>query len=117
MTMLEKLKAGFGKKAAHKQTSELDVYKKRLKGIVYEDELINELAPVFAKLAGQEGFEKVWELIESKERQLEVVAGGDWTTSTTTGDEEEETSTSTDGEDGTQTLSAEEILAAKYKTQ
>lgn len=113
MSMFDKLMGGFGKKAETQHTDALEVMKKKLAGIVYDDELVNELAPIFAKLSTHEGFDKVVELLESKEAQLEKVAGGEWTHQETDGDSNKENKSS-DEDDKSETLSAEEILAQKY---
>lgn len=110
---LSKLLAGFGKKAEKNQTGALEVYKQKLAGIVYDDEVVEELAPIFAKLSTQEGFDKVFALLEAKEQQIEKIAGGEWTT-----DSEEDVvldPMQSDKPTQTKTLSAEEILAQKYK--
>lgn len=111
---LSKLLAGFGKKAEKSQTGALEVYKQKLAGIVYDDELVEELAPIFAKLSTQEGFDKVFALLEAKEQQIEKIAGGEWTTDN---DEDDVVldPIESDKKTQTKTLSAEEILAQKYK--
>ena len=116
MSWIDKLTQGFSKKAEHEQTSALDVMKTKLKGIVYDDELVDELAPIFAKLSTNEGFDKVVELLETKEAQLEMVAGGQWTKQTTNNDESSNSSDK-DEEENNETLSADEILARKYKSE
>lgn len=64
----------FKSKAQTKQTEDLTKLKEQLKVIVYDDELVDELAPVIAKLKAVEGFDKVWELVEAKEKQIEALA-------------------------------------------
>lgn len=110
---------GFRKKAEHQQTSQLDVYKEKLMGIVYDEDLVNELAPIFAKLHGQEGFDKVWEVIEGKETQLEALAGGDWNKEPDEDDEDEESivPNKKPKEESPTFKSAEEMLAEKYATK
>lgn len=115
MSWLDKMMGGFNKKAEHEQTTALDVMKTKLKGIVYDDELVDELAPIFAKLSTNEGFDKVIELLETKESQLEKIAGGEWTKQITDSDDQSSKSDKKDKEQS-ETLSAEEILAQKYKS-
>lgn len=50
----------------------------QLKGLVYDDDIVAELLPVFLSLQGKEGFDKVVELLTTKEAQIEAIAGGDW---------------------------------------
>lgn len=113
MTFLEKLQKGFSKKAEHHQVDNLDMYKQKLKDIVYDQEIIDELAPVFAKLHGSEGFDKVFQLLQDKESQLVQIAGGEWYSE---GKPDQETTI--DNEDHTpEEVTAESILAKKYSQQ
>ena len=48
----------------------------KLTNFVYDAELAKELAPVFVKLLGAEGFDKVVELLETKEKQIEAIGSG-----------------------------------------
>lgn len=50
----------------------------RLNKLVYDEDLVKELLPVFVKLHTTEGFSKVWEVLEAKEQQIEAISGGDW---------------------------------------
>lgn len=112
--MFDALMKGFSKKAENQQTVSLDVYKTKLKGIVYDDEMVEKLAPVFAKLSTTEGFDLVFDLLESKELQIEKLAGGEWCK------EESDPKANNQEEEAQQEkkpLSADEILANKYKTQ
>ena len=43
---------------------------------VYDEELAQEIAPVFAAMEGQEGFDKLIELLDSKEIQIEAISKG-----------------------------------------
>lgn len=54
----------------------LEEAKTLLKGIVYDDSLVEEYAPVFATLSGDEGFSKVVELLQAKEQQIQSLADG-----------------------------------------
>lgn len=112
--------AGFRKKAEHQQTDQLEVYKQKLKGILYDDALVEELAPVFAKLHNQDGFSKVWEVLEGKETQLEALAGGDWNKDPDEEDGEEEESFSPNKQkkqEDPEFKTAEQMLAEKYATK
>lgn len=46
----------------------------RLTAFVYDSELATELAPVFVKMAGNEGFDRIIELLETKEKQIEAIS-------------------------------------------
>ena len=52
--------------------SQWEVYLERF---VYDPELAKELAPVFVSLLGAEGFDKVIDLMETKEKQIEAISG------------------------------------------
>ena len=116
MSWLDKLMQGHGVRHETAQEDALTTYKQKLKGIVYDDELVEELAPVFAKLHGSEGFDKVLELIETKEAQICAISGGDWHEQQTD-DQHTENKESDADENQTETLSADEILAKKYATE
>lgn len=111
-TMFENLMKGFSKKAEIKHTTSLDVFKTKLKGLVYDDEAVEKLAPIFAKLSTTEGFDLVLDLLESKELQIEKLAGGEWCKEESNHDKTQE-----EEKKEVKTLTADEILANKYKTQ
>ena len=46
-----------------------------LERFVYDPELAKELAPVFVSLLRAEGFDKVIDLLETKEKQIEAISG------------------------------------------
>ena len=48
----------------------------QLERFVYDPELAKELAPVFVSLLSAEGFDKVIDLLETKEKQIEAISGG-----------------------------------------
>lgn len=77
-SILERLIGGAKSKASSNQSILEETVKQKLKGIVYDDELINELLPTFVKLYSVEGFSTVVELLEAKEKQIETISGGDW---------------------------------------
>ncbi len=77
-SILERLMGGAKSKASSNQSILEETVKQKLKGIVYADELINELLPTFVKLYSVEGFSTVVELLEAKEKQIETISGGDW---------------------------------------
>jgi len=52
--------------------SQWEVYLERF---VYDPELAKELAPVFVSLLNAEGFDKVIDLLETKEKQIEAISG------------------------------------------
>lgn len=47
----------------------------QLERFVYDPELAKELAPVFVSLLSAEGFDKVIDLLETKEKQIEAISG------------------------------------------
>lgn len=78
MSWLDKI---MGAKTKHQETKQEDVSKAiaaKLKSLVYDDELVTELLPVFVKLHNTEGFDKVVQLLETKEQQIEAISGGQW---------------------------------------
>ena len=77
-SILERLMGGAKTKASSNQSALEETVKQKLKGIVYDEELINELLPTFVKLYSVEGFSTVVELLEAKEKQIETISGGDW---------------------------------------
>ena len=77
-SILERLMGVSKTKASSNQSALEETVKQKLKGIVYDEELINELLPTFVKLYSVEGFSTVVELLEAKEKQIETISGGDW---------------------------------------
>lgn len=95
MSLLDKMMGAWKVKNTVNVEEDLKGIKDKLKAVLYDDELVETLAPVFAKLQAQEGFDKVWEVIETKESQIEALSKeGFWSQSTDTsnlgGNEEEE---------------------------
>ena len=72
---------------------------------------MNELAPIFAKFSTEDGFDKVMQVLESKENQIEKVMGGEWNKET---DLESQDEQNNQEEQQTTTLTAEQILEQKY---
>ena len=83
--------------------------KAKLKGLVYDDTVVEELLPVFVKLHSTEGFNTVQELLEAKEKQIEAISGGDWFKQETKPEDKKEEDT-TDGVDP-----VDELLKQKYE--
>lgn len=112
-----KSKQQASKKQDVTEDKNLEHYKTALKNIVYDESLINELAPIFSKLHDIEGFDKVFGLLEAKEQQINQIVEGDWfkqitesgTTSTDNENSEEQNSTQQN-----KGLSASDILKSKY---
>ena len=77
-SLLERLMGASKKKVDENQGALEAQIKAKLKGIVYDEELVDELTPVFMRLNGVDGFNQVLELLETKERQIEAISGGDW---------------------------------------
>ena len=101
MKLYERLLKSFkGRKEEEQEEEEIDVaeIKKTLASIVYEEEIVEEFLPTFTKLYAQEGFNRVIELLEAKEQQIQSISGGEWFKHTSgKGDEEEDI-----GEDGSE---------------
>lgn len=117
MSWLDKILSGHGKKAEQAKEQAVVDYTSKLKGLVYDDEIVKELAPIFAALHGTSGFDKVVELLETKEQQIATISGGEWFKQESDSDQsskKEETSDA-NGQDTKVPLSAEEILELKYK--
>lgn len=111
-SILERLMGGAKSKASSNQSILEETVKQKLKGIVYDDELINELLPTFVKLYSVEGFSTVVELLEAKEKQIETISGGDWF-------KQETDPQNKDQQDNTQQENesdpVDELLKTKYK--
>lgn len=110
--MLEALKGK--KKPAPTQEDPLAAVKERLKKIVYDDEVVDQLAPLFSKLGDE--YAPVWELLEAKEAMLSEVSEDLFTQETTP------TVKSTDKRDpddksGDKIQTAEDILRAQYSAK
>lgn len=110
--MLEALKGK--KKPAPTEEDPLTAVKERLKKIVYDDEVVDQLAPLFSKLGDE--YAPVWELLEAKEAMLSEVSEDLFTQETTP------TVKSTDKRDpddksGDKIQTAEDILRAQYSAK
>lgn len=93
------------------EVDELAEVKARLKKIVYDDAVVDQLAPIFGKLNSDE-YAPVWELLETKEAMLSEVSGDLFTQESTpnvTVDEDDAANTGSD-----KVLTAEDILRATY---
>lgn len=112
MSWLDKIMSGHGKRAETAKEDSLEHYTKVLKTIVYDDDLVKELAPVFSKLHGVDGFDKVFELLETKEQQISAISGGDWHKQDSDAHQDLDKD---EQEDEVEALSATEILELKYK--
>ncbi len=114
MSLYDKLTKGFSGKKTKTNEDSVAKFKEQLSGILYDEELVDEFAPIFAKLSQHEGFDKIVELLETKERQLESHLETNWTnqesgTEDTTLDQEQEEENEEAG------LSAEAILKEQFK--
>lgn len=83
--MIEKLLSGWNKSRKPKEEQEqkpsideelLNSYKQKLKGIVYDDELVEQYAPIFAKLHEHDAEGSLIDLLENKEKQIQAIADG-----------------------------------------
>jgi len=109
-SLLERLMGSAKNKADDNKGALEAEIKAKLKGILYDEELVNELAPVFMKLQGVDGFNQVFELLETKERQIEAMSGGDWFKQETTPDKSTEEQTTDDS-----ASLVDQILSKKYE--
>lgn len=114
MSWLDKVMAGYGKRAETANTTALEDYTTKLKALTYDEDIAKELAPIFAKLHGTEGFNKVWELIETKEQQIAAISGGEWFKQESDSNTDEDKASGSESEKE-QPLTAEQILENKYK--
>lgn len=110
-SLLERLMGASTKKVDDNKNALEAQVKAKLKGILYDEELVNELAPVFMRLQGVEGFDVVLDLLETKERQIEKISGGDWFKQETNPDDK---TTETEQEDNGVNL-VDSILSKKYE--
>lgn len=127
MELFDKLLGGFKKKkeleTKTQQTQKPEVnqelinqYKEKLIGLVYDEEVAESLAPVFAKLSSVEGFDVVYELLETKEKQIETVSSSDWLKPAVTEQDEESIEQQQEQDQtGSKVLTAQEILAQQFK--
>jgi hypothetical protein len=109
-SLLERLMGSAKNKADDNKGALEAEIKAKLKGILYDEELVNELAPVFMKLQGVDGFNQVFELLETKERQIEAMSGGDWFKQETNPDKSTEEQTTEDS-----ASLVDQILSKKYE--
>ena len=77
-SLFDKIFSSSSKKAEGNNAALENQIKEKLKTLVYDDEVVTELLPVFMKLHTTEGFNTVYELLEAKEKQIEAISGGDW---------------------------------------
>ena len=78
---------------------------------VYDVELAQEIAPVFAAMEGQEGFDKLIELLDSKEKQIEAISKGSSDGKTSP---ESKGAKSVDNQEPEQKASATDILKERF---
>lgn len=78
---------------------------------VYDAELALEIAPVFAAMEGQEGFDKLIELLDSKEKQIEAISKGSSEGKTSP---ESKGAKSVDNQEPEQKASATDILKERF---
>lgn len=86
----------------------VEEWETKLTGFVYDTELAKDLAPVFVKLSGAEGFDKVLELLATKEKQIEAIS------SSHNKLQSEPESIVTEAESKAKPVSATDILKARY---
>lgn len=80
---------------------------------VYDEELAQEIAPVFAALEGQEGFDKLIELLDSKEKQIEAISKGS-SEGKTSPESKGKDAKSVDNQEPEQKASATDILKERF---
>lgn len=109
MSWFDKIMGAKGTKLEAQKEDVSAQVKAKLKGIVYDESIVEELFPVFMKLQGSEGFDKVLELLETKERQIEAMTGGEWFKQDTNPDNKQTAETDDI------VMSADDILKQKYE--
>lgn len=77
-SLFDKIFSSSSKKAEGNNAVLETKVKEKLKTLVYDDDVVTELLPVFMKLHATEGFSTIYELLEAKEKQIEAISGGDW---------------------------------------
>lgn len=112
MSWFEKIMGAKGTKEQAKQADIESQVKGKLKAIVYDDSIVTELLPVFMQLQGAEGFDKVLELLETKERQIEAMSGGEWFKQETDPDNKE---AGKEGGGNGAAITADDILKSKFE--
>ena len=80
---------------------------------VYDAELALEIAPVFAAMEGQEGFDKLIELLDSKEKQIEAISKGS-SDGKTSPESKGKDAKSVDNQEPEQKASATDILKERF---
>ena len=80
---------------------------------VYDEELAQEIAPVFAAMEGQEGFDKLIELLDSKEKQIEAISKGS-SEGKTSPESKGKGAKSVDNQEPEQKASATDILKERF---
>ena len=80
---------------------------------VYDGELAQEIAPVFAAMEGQEGFDKLIELLDSKEKQIEAISKGS-SEGKTSPEAKGKDAKSVDNQEPEQKASATDILKERF---
>ena len=80
---------------------------------VYDGELAQEIAPVFAAMEGQEGFDKLIELLDSKEKQIEAISKGS-SGGKTSPESKGKDAKSVDNQEPEQKASATDILKERF---
>ena len=113
--LFDKLTKGFGGKKAKTEEESLGKFKEQLSGILYDEELVDEFAPIFAKLSQHEGFDKVVELLETKERQLESFSDTNWNQQESGKEDKTLEQEQEEEDEESAELSAEAILKAQFK--
>lgn len=78
MDLLARLLKSSKSKVDTSREGALKKIKEDLKAVLYDDALVDELLPTFESLYGHEGFEKVMELLTTKEKQIEAISGGNY---------------------------------------
>lgn len=117
MSWLDKIMNGHGKRADVAKETALTDYTDKLKALVYDEDIVKELAPIFAALHGTKGFDKVVELLETKEQQIAAISGGEWFKQQSDDQHKDgnQNKDESDSSEGKKTLTADEILSNKYK--
>ena len=94
-------------------TAKVAEWEAKVIAYVYDAELALGIAPVFAAMEGQEGFDKLIELLDSKEKQIEAISKGS-SDGKTSPESKGKDAKSVDNQEPEQKASATDILKERF---
>lgn len=114
-SLFDKIFSSTNKKSETNNANLETTIKAKLKTLVYDDDVVGELLPVFMKLHATEGFNTVYELLEAKEKQIEAISGGDWFKQESDPDNKEKDADEDNEDDDVDPV--DELLKQKYNEE